>query len=157
MALIQEPLDAKIVRCMTNMYPVPRMTQVSAMSAPDPKRTFGSPPARYIRLSADWSAVGGRSMAIWLRVPLNPSMAPMRPIKSSRLAVALVDANSRWFASAHMAVDQAQDDCIEAIGAGTGRDDHNQHDRIQGFRQIEPIIDPVCSIDRLECSYSRSP
>ena len=44
-----------------------------------------------------------------------------------------------------------QDRSIEAIRSRAGRDHHDQHEGIQGLRQIEPIIDPVGSIDRLEC------
>jgi len=46
-------------------------------------------------------------------------------------------------------VDQAQDRGIEAVRPGAGRDDHDQHERIQRLGQIEPIVDPVRFIDRL--------
>src|SRR5580700_11114027 len=45
--------------------------------------------------------------------------------------------------------DQAQDQGIEAVGSGAGRDDHDQHEGIEDLGQIEPIVDPVCFIDRL--------
>src|SRR5580700_4007794 len=46
-------------------------------------------------------------------------------------------------------VDQAQDQGIEAVRSGAGRDDHDQHEGIEDLGQIEPIVDPVCFIDRL--------
>src|ERR1700722_3540106 len=46
-------------------------------------------------------------------------------------------------------VHQAQDQGIEAVRPGAGRDDYDQHKGIKCFRQIEPIIDAISSIDRL--------
>jgi hypothetical protein len=46
-------------------------------------------------------------------------------------------------------VDQTQDQRIEAVRSDAGRDDHDQHDGIKRLGQIEPIVDPVCFIDRL--------
>src|ERR1700688_3181423 len=45
--------------------------------------------------------------------------------------------------------DQAPDEGIKAVGSGAGRDDHDQHEGIEDLGQIEPIVDPVCFIDRL--------
>jgi hypothetical protein len=46
-------------------------------------------------------------------------------------------------------VDQSQDQGIKAVGAGAGRDDHDQHEGIEDLGQIEPIVDPVGFIDCL--------
>ena len=51
-------------------------------------------------------------------------------------------------------VDQAQDQGIKAVRSGAGRDDHDQHEGIEDLGQIEPIVDPVCFIDRLVDSNS---
>ena len=64
---------------------------------------------------------------------------------------------SQSWAFASAEPDQTQDRGIEAIRSGAGRDDHDQHEGIQSFRQIEPVIEPVGSIDRLECFDSLSP
>ena len=45
--------------------------------------------------------------------------------------------------------DQGQDQGIKAVGSGAGRDDRDQHENIEDLRQIEPIVDPICFIDRL--------
>jgi hypothetical protein len=42
-------------------------------------------------------------------------------------------------------VDQSQDQGIKAVGAGAGRDDHDQHEGIEDLGQIEPIVDPAAS------------
>jgi hypothetical protein len=46
-------------------------------------------------------------------------------------------------------VDQAEDQGIKAVRSGAGRDDHDQHEGIENLGQIEPIVDPVCFVDRL--------
>ena len=46
-------------------------------------------------------------------------------------------------------VDQAQDQGIEAVRPGAGRDDHDQHEGIKDLGQIEPIVDAIRFIDRL--------
>src|SRR6202451_3984032 len=45
--------------------------------------------------------------------------------------------------------DHAQDQGIKAVGSGAGRDNHDQHEGIEDLGQIEPIVDPICFIDRL--------
>src|ERR1700722_20924568 len=54
-------------------------------------------------------------------------------------------------------VDQAQDRGIEAVRPGAGRDEDYQHERIQDLWEIEPIVDPVRSIDRLVTFDPQSP
>jgi len=51
--------------------------------------------------------------------------------------------------SRNVLVDQTQDQRIEAVRSGAGRDDHNQHNGIKRLGQMEPIINPVCFIDWL--------
>ena len=46
-------------------------------------------------------------------------------------------------------VDKAQDQGIKAVRAGASREDHKQHEGIEELGQIEPIVDPVCFVDRL--------
>jgi hypothetical protein len=53
--------------------------------------------------------------------------------------------------------DQAQDRGVEAVRPGPGRDEDDQHERIQDIGEIEPIVDPVRSIDRLVSFDSHSP
>jgi hypothetical protein len=47
-----------------------------------------------------------------------------------------------------MFADQGQDQGIK-VGSGTSRDDRDQHENIENFWQIEPIVDPIRFIDRL--------
>ena len=53
-------------------------------------------------------------------------------------------------ASRDVLVHQTQDQGIEAVGPGTGRDNHDQHQGVKRLRQIEPIVNSICLIDWLE-------
>ena len=46
-------------------------------------------------------------------------------------------------------IHQTQDQGIEAVRPGAGRDDYDQHKSIKRLRQIEPIVDAIRFIDRL--------
>jgi hypothetical protein len=46
-------------------------------------------------------------------------------------------------------LDQTPDHGIKAIRSGAGRDDDNQHEGIEDFGQIKPIVDAIRFIDRL--------
>ena len=47
-------------------------------------------------------------------------------------------------------IHQAQDQGIEAVRPGAGRDHYYQHKGIKRLRQIEPIVDAIRFIDRLK-------
>ena len=52
-------------------------------------------------------------------------------------------------ASHDVLIHQAQDQGIEAVRPGAGRDDYDQHKGIKRLRSIEPIVDAIRFIDRL--------
>jgi hypothetical protein len=51
--------------------------------------------------------------------------------------------------SRNVLIHQTQDQGVEAVRPGAGRDDYDQHKGIKRLRQIEPIVDAIRFIDRL--------
>jgi len=54
-------------------------------------------------------------------------------------------------------IHESQNCGIKTVSAGAGRDDEEQHDRIKGLRQVQPIVDTVRPIDRLVEANPLSP
>ena len=50
--------------------------------------------------------------------------------------------------SRNVLADQTQDQGVEAVRACAGRDDDDQHEGVKRFRQIEPIVDTIRSVDQ---------
>ena len=52
--------------------------------------------------------------------------------------------------SRNVLADQTQEQGVEAVRACAGRDDDDQHEGVKRFRQIEPIVDTIRSVDPSE-------
>src|ERR1700689_4250784 len=78
-----------------------------------------------------------------------PSFSGIKVCSMTRTALGKVVTICAIENSRAVFADQAQDQGIEAVRSGAGRDDHDQHEGIEDLGQIEPIVDPVCFIDWL--------
>src|SRR5580704_9727188 len=91
----------------------------------------------------------GKLVTITGTLPLAMITEPASPHKSMAMSPSECGGIFAIENSRTVFVDQAQDQGIKAVRSGAGRDDRDQHEGIEDLGQIEPIVDPVCFIDRL--------